>query len=216
MGQDVFYTRRYGDGPPPPEDSALMVVGATPLGVGDAAVNARLAAAGYTVTVVDDSVVAAGDTIGHDVVIVSSTSDDRLIKAKLRDIAAPVVIWKATLYDDMGLTAQGATGIERSTTVQIADPTSPLAAGMSGSVVVLTSADSMPWGTVGPAADVVATVAGHPTLFAYETGDPLPGGGSAAGCRVGFPAYHTSPAKFTSAGRALFDAAVTWADGCAP
>jgi hypothetical protein len=214
MGQDVFYTRTYDDDPSPP-DMALLVVGSTSLGVGDLAVRARLTAAGYAVTVVDDSVVSAGHAGGKDVVIVSSTSDDRLVQGELREVAAPVLIWKATLYDDMGMAPPGGIGIELSTSISIVDAGHPLAAGRSGSVEVITSVDYMPWAMVGSAADVVATIGGRATLFAYETGDPLPAGGTAAGCRVGFPAYHTSPEEFTAAGRALFDAAVAWADDCA-
>ncbi len=219
MGHDVFYTRTNGDPPPPPpppEKDALLVVGSTTLGVGDAAVRSRLEAAGYTVSAVDDGAVTASDATGKDVVVISSTTDDRLVRTTLRDVATPTLIWKATLYDDMGLTAVGANGITRSASISIVNPAHPLAAGRSGTVTVLTSADSMPWGTVGGSAAVVATVGGQPTLFAYPAGTALPGGGVSAGCRVGFPAYHTSPARFTNDGRALFDAAVAWADACTP
>ncbi len=220
MGQDVFYSRFNGDTtppppPPPPGKNALLVVGETTLGVGDVAVRDRLVASGYTVTVVDDGLVQATDAAGKDIVVVTSTSVDTQVKQRLKTVTAPVLIWKATLYDDMGLTAQGANGaLTKQTSINVVDPTSPLAAGRSGTVVFLTSADSMPWGDVGPAAKVAATVGGKSALFSYAAGAALPTGGVAAGCRVGFPAYHTSPARFTADAKAIFDASVSWLDAC--
>jgi hypothetical protein len=220
MGQDVFYTRTHGDPPPPPPPpsgkDALFVVGSMTLGAGDAAVRDRLVAGGYSVVSVDDGAVTAGDATGRDVVLVSSTSDSQLVKATLRDVAAPVVIWKPALYDDMGLTPAGAYGVTKTTTVAIVNAAHPLAAGRTGSVTLLTAAENMPWGQVEPSASVVATVSGNPAIFAYSAGATLPGGGNAAGCRVGFPAYHTSPSRFTVDGGALFDVAVAWADACIP
>jgi Glycosyl hydrolase family 26 len=218
MGQDVFFSRTGGDPPPPPPPpgkTALLVVGETTLGVGDTAVRNRLVAGGYDVTVVDDSVAAATDAAGKDLVVVTSTSVDTQVKTRLKGVTAPVLIWKPTLYDDMGLTAAGASGaLTKQTSINIVQPASPLAAGRSGTVVMLTSADSMPWGDVGPAAQVVAQVGGKSTLFSYSAGAALASGGTAAGCRVGFPAYHTSPARFTADGWAIFDAATSWLDAC--
>jgi hypothetical protein len=219
MGRDVFFTRTIGSPPPPPPPppgkTALLVVGETALGVGDAAVRNRLVSSSYAVTVVDDSVAAATDAAGKDLVVVTSTSVDTQLKNRLKGVAAPVLIWKPTLYDDMGLTALGANGaLTKQTSINIVAPASPLVAGRSGTVVFLTSADSMPWGDVGPAAQVAAQVGGKSTLFSYSAGAALVGGGTAAGCRVGFPGYHTSPAKFTAAGWAIFDASVAWLDAC--
>ena len=222
MGADPFYTRLYGDAapppppppPPPPVKQALLVVGSPTLGAGDAVVKTRLEGSGYTVTVLDDSVATASDTVGRDVVVVTSTADSNLIKATLKAVAAPVLIWKPALYDDMGLTALNANGTVKSSTVTIADAAHPLAAGRTGTVPFLTSADVMAYGDVGAGATSVATAGGHSVLFSYTTGSALVGGGAAAGCRVGFPAYHLTPAKFTADGKALFDNAVAWLDAC--
>jgi hypothetical protein len=217
MGADVFYTRRIGDPPPPPppgNSQALLVVGDPALGAGDTAIQQRLVAAGYAVTVADDSAVTVADTTNRSVVLVSATVNSSALGSRLRDITRPVVIWKASLYDDMRMTASNAWGITRSSTINIVNPSSPLVAGRSGTVTVITTNDYQPWGTAGPAAHVAATVGGQPTLFSYAAGAALPGGGVATGCRVAVPAYQNSPANFTADGRAIFDAAVAWADSC--
>lgn len=219
MGQDPFYSRLDGMPPPPPPPppvvkNALFVVGSPTLGTGDAAINNRLDADGYTVTVVDDSVAAATDALGKDVVVISATANSGSVLNKFHDTPTPVMVYKPALYDDMGFTATNAFGTLKSSTIDGLDPADPLAAGFTGTVGVLTTADLMPWGTVGADAHVTATVGGKPALFDYPLGSTLADGKVAAGCRVGFPAYTTSPSKFTAAGKALFDNAISWLDSC--
>jgi hypothetical protein len=99
------------------------------------------------------------------------------------------------------------------TTLAIADPAHPLAAGMSGTRTVHTAAQVIKWGRPAPAAARVATVAGdatRPTVFGYEAGAAMTSG-TAAARRVGFFLHDNSPTALTADGWKLFDAAALWA-----
>jgi hypothetical protein len=90
-----------------------------------------------------------------------------------------------------------------------------MAAGRSGTVSFTSPQDNVSWGVPGAAADTVATAAGRATMFAYEPGDALVGGGTAAGCRIAFPLYQTGPTRFTTNAWAMVDATTSWAvAGC--
>ena len=198
--------------PPPPAGRAMLVVGnAATLG-NDATVRARVEGLGYSVAIVDDSAATAATTTGYDVVLVSQTTAPEVLTTRLRDIAVPVVMWKPWLYDDFGLTAANALGSSGRTTITITDPTHPLAAGLSGTVTVVTSTTPTGWGTTLPSAQVVATVPGGATVFAYRPGAALADGRSARACRIGLPFHSDGIPRLTPAGWAIFDAAVVWAD----
>jgi hypothetical protein len=103
--------------------------------------------------------------------------------------------------------------------VTIADPTSPLAAGLIGTLAVETAA--MPWFAWGHAnanATIGATIAGvggQDVLFGYPKYTAMPGGYAPA-CRVGAWWGDDDPASFNATGWQLLDAAVSWvtSPGC--
>jgi len=205
--------------PPPPIGSVLLVAGSTTLGAGDAAVKTRLEGLRYTVVVADDNQVTAADASGKEVVLVSSTSSSSAIATRLRDVAVPVIVWESALLDDMGMT--GATlntdfgELAGRTTLTIAAPGDPLAAGLTGTPVIHSSAQTLKWGRPAAAAVRVATIAGdatRPTIFRYSTGATLSSGAAAPARRVGFFLHDQSATTQTANGWSLFDAAVTWAD----
>jgi glucose/arabinose dehydrogenase/PKD repeat protein len=205
--------------PPPPAGSALLVAGSTSLGAGDAAVKARLQALRYTVSVVDDNLVTAADAAGRDVVLVSSTTSSVAIGTRLRNVAAPVIVWESALLDDMGMTGAVLNTdfgeLTNRTAVDIVAPGDPLAAALSGRQTVHTSGQTLKWGRPAAAAVRVATIAGdstRPAIFRYATGATMSSGPAAPSRRVGFFMHDASATTLTGNGWTLFDAAVTWAD----
>jgi hypothetical protein len=221
-----FSTATLDDGTPPPQpvaaacrtQSILFVAGAAEasLNADDAAVVAHLRAAGYTVTVVDDNLVQTSDANGKQLVIISSSVTSGLVSTKFTNLAVPVITWEDALYDEMGLTLDGAAGhgIQNSQqTVSIAAPGHPLGAGLSGVVTANAAPATYSWGAPAASAVIAATLSGaNPSavIFGYESGAAMIGQ-SAPARRIGFMGGHAS---FTSDGWALFDAAVTWALQC--
>src|SRR4029079_9837920 len=94
----------------------------------------------------------------------------------------------------------------------IVNPSSPLAAGLSGTVTVSTAADIFAQGSPTGSADVAARLPGTSTAsdFGYDTGAAM-AGLAAPARRVGLFFTDNTAASFTTQGWALFDAAVTWA-----
>lgn len=217
MGADVYWTATVDGEPSPPPapsgKSVLMVVGSTSVVPDEAALISRLGVLGYDVTVTDDSLASADAVDGEDLVLISQSVDVGVVGTKFRDLPIPVVIWKPWLYDDMGMTAPAALGtLSGSPYAVIVDSAHPLAAGLSGTVQLLSPAATLPWGEPLPSADVVATVAGKAVLFAYPAGAQL-SGLTAPACRIAVPAYKGAVTNFTPSGWAIFDAAIAWADG---
>jgi hypothetical protein len=91
----------------------------------------------------------------------------------------------------------------------------PLAAGLSGTVKVLTEAGDFHWGKVPASAEKIAVLPGHEdraVVFGFERGAALVGM-TAPARRVGLFMPDDGAAHFTQQGWAIFDAAVRWAVG---
>ena len=194
----------------------LFVVGNTTLNAGDAAVRNRLQALGLAVTTVDDGVSQAGDATGKQLVVISSTVNSADVNTKYRNTAVPVLTWEPRILDDLGMT--GLTlGIDYSTTasqtqIVMAATTHQLAAGLSGTVSVSTSVQSVAWGKPGTTAIKIAQVVGDPakaSIFAYNSGTSMVNLTAPARRTALFPSDNTA-ASFTINGWKLFDAAVQW------
>jgi glucose/arabinose dehydrogenase/PKD repeat protein len=204
---------------PPPVGAVLLVAGSTSLTAGDQALKTHLDGLRYTVTVVDDNFVGPADTLGKDVVLVSSSSGSSAIGTRLRDIAVPAVVWESALFDDMALTGPNLNTdfgeLPGKTTVTIAAAGDPLAAGLTGTAAVYGNGQVVKWGRP-PASSVrVATVAGdatRATIFRFHAGAALVGGAPAPARRVGFFLHDPGTTALTGAGWSLVDAAVNWAD----
>ncbi len=214
-GADPLYGGSAVPPPPPISMRAQLVVG-DPASLGaDATIKARLETLGYTVDVVDDNAASAAGAAGRNVVLVSQSVTPTALTNRLRDVPIPVVILKPWLYDDFALVAANALGSNGRTSVTVTNPSHPLASGLSGHVALVTSSTPMGWGTTLTSAEVVATVVGHPAVFAYRPGAALDQGRTSAACRVGLPYHQTAYPVMTAAGWTMFDAAVRWADsGC--
>jgi hypothetical protein len=219
MAQDPFYGGPGGEEPPPDGDATVMLVvgnGAAP-SAADALVRDRLTAAGHQVAVVDDGAVTVAAANGADAVLVSATVSSTL-SARLRPVTSPVLLWKPYVYDDMlmtGTAAGTAYGNVAAQTVAVTSPGHPLAAGLTGTVALYSSSQTVAYGVPGAGATVVGTVGGRAGLFVYPAGARLVGGAVASGCRIGFPAGASSSPALTASGRLLLERAVQYAaDGC--
>ena len=180
------------------------------LGTGDIEVRDRLTAAGYTVRVLDDA--AASPVVAEDLVVISSSVSSCTVADTYRQTPVPILLYKPWIYDDMGLA--GAYGTFIGSSVGIVDSTSPLAAGLSGTVSINTVNGPFGWGDPAASADIIATTSAGATLFAYDTGDVLVDGSEAASCRVALPFSHQTLANATGDGVDLLDAAIAWAGDC--
>ncbi|MBI5088423.1 MAG: hypothetical protein HZB15_06050 [Actinobacteria bacterium] len=191
-------------------NGALLVVGSTTWNAGDTAARNRLVANGYTVRVLDDSAVSS--TVTEDLVVISSSASSTLVGGTYKQTPVPVLLYKPWVYQSMALAS--AYGSGSGTSVTIANASSPLAAGLSGTVRITNSSGPIGWGTPAASADVVARTSGGAAYFAYSTGAVLTDGTSAASCRVVLPFNDQTLSTATAQGTALLDAAIGWAGAC--
>ncbi|HKO96282.1 MAG TPA: SBBP repeat-containing protein [Pyrinomonadaceae bacterium] len=203
--------------------NVLLVVGSATLNTGDSAVRTRLQNLGYTVTVKvagsnQNASVKPTDADGKALVLISSTVVAGNVVNKLRNIPVPVVNWEFDILDDMGMTGLvSGTDFGTSSTTQtqlnIAEPTHPMAAGLSGTQTVATTATNFTWGKPNTNAARIAALTNDATRFAifgYDSGVAM-SGLEAPSRRVAVFLTETTAASFNSNGGALFDAAVKWA-----
>jgi len=158
----------------------------------DDALKAYLEGLGHTVTYLDDdtpkldmSTAAAA----ADVVFISESSSSSKVHSKINEIATPMVVSEDWGWNEMGLATltPGATaeGIEVATTdIEIVAPGHPLAAGLTGTVPVLTTITGtggtarFSTDTPGSKATVIAQATlsdgrTYDIIFVYEKGDEL-------------------------------------------
>ncbi|MCX8092827.1 MAG: hypothetical protein N3E50_01510, partial [Candidatus Goldbacteria bacterium] len=198
----------------------LFVVGAIPLGAGDAAVYNRLVSQGHYISVTLATLSQTSDAVGRDLIIVSSTCNSGDVNIKFRDVAVPFLTWESRLYDDMYMsdttlgTHYGT--LAGQTSIYILDSSHYLAADKSNTVVVYSSSGDMQWGVPNANAKNIACLVGdinRSVLFGYETGSTMFSNFKAPARRVGFFTYDLTPTSLTTDGWNLFDAAVNWALG---
>jgi len=157
---------------------------------GDDALKAYMEGLGYTVEYLDDNVNQA-DTrtaaAAAGLVFISESCSSQQIRYEITGLEVPMIISEAWAWDEMGLTAGPAiTGPAVLTTdIQIVAPGHPLAAGLSGTVPVLTAITGARGnarfgdGVAGSKATVIAraTLTGGQTydvLYMYPKGAALP------------------------------------------
>jgi hypothetical protein len=202
----------------------LLVVGRTPLGVGDARVKERLESLGYGVVAKPALQVVSSDASGKAMIAISSTSlamdvtdVPGELTAKFRESAVPVLVWEPRLFYELGMIGgedhqKDWGALKDQSRLTMTDPAHPLAAGLSGTVPVLTNPDRISWGLVRGEAIKVATLDGHPdraAVFAYDRAASMPGLVAPAR-RVGLFLFDATPLHLTRQGWSLFDAAVRW------
>ncbi|HBW48605.1 MAG TPA: hypothetical protein DEF47_01725, partial [Herpetosiphon sp.] len=193
----------------------LLVVGSVPLGSGDAAVLQRLTDAQYTVQVIPQTSLTLEATQGMHGVLISSTVSASAIGMLLTTHPVPVLTWEYALYDDLRMTGTSSGthfGTSTGSTLSIAAPTHPIAAGLSGVVSVSGSAVTLAFGQPLAQATLVAALPNAPAsagIFTYAQGAAL-SSGTAPARRAGFFFDNTSPTTATATGWALFERSVAW------
>lgn len=203
---------------PPPGD-VLLVVGNLTLNTGDAAIRNWFLAGGYTVTLRTLSAVQAADTVGMELVLITSTGTSGQIGTRLRDVPVPVIVCEPFAFGNMGLTLPGDNvqmGFSSGETqLNVNASSHPLSAGLGG-LQTITNSNSgfFGWGIPGAQAFNIATLgsnASRSALFAYDSGSPLASGVLAPHRRLGMFMGDVTAANFTLEGSWIFAAAVDWA-----
>ena len=133
---------------------ALLVAGSTTLTAADTAVRSRLQAGGHTVVVRSGTGATTADAAGKALVLVSSTVTSGNVDTKFRAVVNPVLTWESSLFDDLGMTGT-ASGTDfgtltSQTDLDIVTAAHPLAAGLSGRVVAVSSPQAFSWGRPTP------------------------------------------------------------------
>lgn len=190
---------------------------------------------GHNVDVLSASEATTTDANGKDLIIISESVEPAEVNTKFRDVAVPILTWEGWLQDDLGMVPTG-TDTPRSPSmdgslldkdrgtygevtgqvaVHIADATHPLAAGLAGDVITVSSPlNKFHWGKPNANAAVVAHAITDTTrvmIYAYEQGNQMID--RAAPARRLFIHNATAP-DLTAAGWALFTNAVYWALEC--
>lgn len=196
----------------------LFVTGSATLNASDTAVKARLEALGHTVVVKDGASAVTADATNKTLVVISSTVNPTSVGTKFRTVTVPVITWESGLFNNMGLTGSSNKDFGTKTgqtQVAITNASHPLAAGLVGTVAVVTSAGTFDWGKPNTNAISIATITGDAAktaIFAYEAGVTMPGL-TAPARRVALFLHDDTAATFNTSGTTLLDAAIKWARG---
>jgi hypothetical protein len=189
----------------------------------DAPLISRLTEQGHEVLTVNDAVgtPAGALSAGADAILLSAGMS-LPPSVQFREVALPLLLWRIASYNSLGFTGPGSGTNFGSQTGQsqlaITNAAHPLAAGLSGSPVVVTSAQTFSWGVPAAGATPIATLSGNATravIFAYETGAAM-SGLNAPARRIAFFPGAAAAAAFNDDAYALFDAAVAWMVGPPP
>jgi RHS repeat-associated protein len=173
----------------------------------------RLEGAGWTVSVADDDTVTLAQADAVDLVVVAESSQSAK-SAVIKASTAGVVSTESWGWDDLELASVVGSDNDQSS-IDVVDAAHQLAGGVAGGVTATSSTGlTHGWGTVGAAAEVVATKTGDSSkasIFAYDEGDTLVDSTTAAGRRVGWFFYGGNPTYLNTTANDLFDAAIEWA-----
>ena len=173
-----------------------MVGSPAALTPGDAAVRARLQAAGHTVVVADDNTVTVEAAAATTFVMITSSVTDSVLKSRLSGLSTPIWVAKPYLFDNYGLagpTGEVDYGSRATRTITVVAPDHPLAAGLTGTVNFQTGSSRVTWARAAASAAVVATTGTDATIFTIDAGQPL--AGWPAGARLPDVASRSSPTR---------------------
>ncbi|MDT8301513.1 MAG: hypothetical protein RQ760_08515 [Sedimentisphaerales bacterium] len=189
---------------------------------------------GHTVTYFDDDEDEAATeaaAAAADLVFISESVGSGGIREEITEIETPMIITECWAWDEMGLTLGGGAGQDVATTdIEIVNPGHPLAAGLSGTVPVLTEITGtegtarFSQGIAGEEATVIATATladgqTYDTILVYEKGAKLaasPTDGSeqiAADLRICIGFDYNAISVFNDNAYALLEAAVKYVFG---
>ncbi len=211
------------DAPDHPPRAQLVISTNVPQ-PGDVALQARLSALGFQVSVAVAATAQALRTarqqsLLHDLVVVSSSYNAGAVDAApLSDLPVPILCMEPQAFSRLGMVEDrnDTWGLEANRNALIITmPGHAMAAKRpAGQLTVLMGSNAMSWARPVASAIVVATTdrnrSDQATIFAYEAGAAL-AQGTAAARRVGFFLQEPSVSNLNDAGLALLDAAVKWA-----
>lgn len=226
MGADILFISSLNYNAPVGDDQNMS---------GDDALKAFMEGLGHTVTYIDDDedepTTEAAAAVA-DLVYISESVGSGGVRDEITEIETPMVITEAWAWDEMGLTEGGGSGVEVATTdIEIVEPGHYLAAGLSGTVPVLTDITDPVSGTArfsmgiaGEEATVIARATlsdgqTYDVLIVYEKGAALaqaPSDGSdqvAADIRVCLGFDRRSYPLWNENAYALFEVAINYALG---
>lgn len=200
--------------PPPPGIAFITDTGGTNNLPADQVLVDRLKSLGRTVTVIDDNAVGSGGPTGYGLIVVSTRASGAVLGTKLNSSTTPILTWNATYYTTLGLA--GTVGTQSSTSrLTVTNTNHPATAGVGTNPVVLNRAATLSYAQPPSSALRLARWANSTNrwaLFAVPKGGVLVGRGTAAGCRVAFPAPR-NPSDLSASGLRLFDQTSAWALG---
>ena len=219
-------------------DNILFIVNADQASYpNDALIGDFLESLGHTITYFDDSEDEAATeaaAAAADLVWISESVGSGNVANEITEIETPMVVGEPYCWDEMGMTrAGGSTSDVASTDITIVSPGHPMAAGLSGTVTVLTditgSAGTAQFanGDAGDEATVIATATladgqTYDIIMVYEKGAKLavpPGDGSgqiAADIRIGMFFHYYAHDVLNENAFALIEAAVRYIFGVKP
>ena len=178
--------------------SVMFVAASSSPPSGDAPAVNRLETSGFAVTVVDDHTATPAAAAAYDLVVIGSSVTPSKIDAEFATIATPIVTWEGYVYGTLQLTS-GAGGNQGesspSRTIDIVDPSHPIAAGLSGRPVITSANTAQAYGRPAGSAHVIAAITGqraNAAIFTYDTGDQM-FSLAAPARRVGLPLSYGSP-----------------------
>jgi len=205
--------------------------------IADDALKAFMEGLGHTVTYFDDDEDEAATeaaAAAADLVYISESVGSGGIREEITEIETPMIVGEPWGWDEMGLTYGGGADENTVTTdIEIVNPGHPLAAGLSGTVAVLTEITGvlgdchLGKGIAGEDATVIATATladgeTYDIIFVYEKGAALPVAptdGSpqvAADIRICFGFHEWCDPLYSENAYALLGAAVKYVFGVKP
>jgi hypothetical protein len=203
-GRQVAYVYGHGEHSATPNGPPLAL---------DTDMMGLLTAKGLKVVMVKDAMSSADDATGKALLVISSSVDRALVAGKYKDVTIPAIVIKDGCFMPMGMGTDGVsgTGLNKISMV-VASASDPLAAGLTGDVVVYSGTDRIIYSSgLGADAKKIATMTGAPTqftVFAYDAGAMMMTG-KAPAKRYGFFIHRDT--DLNANGKKLFNAAVDWA-----
>jgi hypothetical protein len=201
-----------------PVARALLLVGDQPPIAADGLLSQHLQGLGFMVRVLPvrnttEADAAAAAAAGQQLVVLSNSMPQGPgLPGMIRDLPTPIICMKPAFLDNMSI-GESPFGESFETSMAIAAPGHPMAAGRSGRVQVANGQTRMIFGRPLPSATVIATAVDDRilvTIFALERGAATPAGPT-RGRRVGWMAQAMTINAFNITGWALFEAAAKWA-----
>ena len=166
---------------------ALFVVGNTTLSTGDNFMLSVLNSAGYSVTVVKDSVATASSAQNKSLVLISQSVNPNNVTTKFRDVSAGVIVMQPALFDDMRMTTTANLGTVNANTGTLVRGTSiPSFTGNTIASGSWTNAAAYAWGRGGTTYVKATSDSTKSLVFGYGPGEIMIGSFAAPAARVGF------------------------------